>query len=85
MQTEHTYSKTFEQLAVEAIARKVEQESLAEKQSTKEVVNKYLSKIRKKIAETKVSNSNFSVSHMRNLASKRRLLAAAKQFDCEVA
>lgn len=85
MQTEHTYSKTFEQLAVEAIARKVEQKSLAENQSKKEVVNSYLSDIRQKIAQSKISKSNFSVSHLRNLASKRRLLAAAQQFDCEVA
>ena len=85
MQTEHTYSKTFEQLAIEAIARKVEQKSLSENQSTKEVVNTYLSKIREKLAQTKHNQTHFSTSYLRNLASKRRLLAAASQFNCEVA
>lgn len=82
MQTEHVqYSKTFEQLAIEAIARKVEQKALAERQSTKEVVNYYLSEIRAKIAKTKVQTSHFSTSHLRNLAAKRRLLSV----NCEVA
>lgn len=85
MNTEHNYTKTFEQLAIDAIASRVEQQSLTAKKSTKEVVNKYLSKIREKIEQSKVNNSSFSVSHLRNLASKRRLLAAAKQFNCEVA
>jgi hypothetical protein len=85
METEQAYTKTFDVLVAEAATRKAKQDALTKSVSTSEIIKKHLSKIRETIAQAKVSKSTYSVSHLRTLASKRRLLAVAKQLDCEVA